>query len=173
MWLCERTARGVVLLEHLDKLPIETRFGEQTCSEREHPWLTVFRDHRHSEQPFPDISEMDAIVFCELYDPEERTLTYVGSLHIAKSRRSLDLIARLADMAAVPVGIGFDVYVEEGDLSVRHLSNFYASVVDVNNLRRTSRPSRWSLSADRGCFWISSCRASERFDGQDVSEETV
>ena len=135
MWLCERTARGVVLLEHLDKLPIETRFGDlRTDAFREHPWLTVFREHRHSEQPFPDISEMDAIVFCELYDPEESRLTYVGSLHIAKSRRSLDLIARLADTAAVPVGIGFDVYVEEGDLSVRHLSNFYASVLDVSNL---------------------------------------
>ena len=135
LWLCERTARGVVLLQGLYNMPVGTKFGDLRTKDmsREQPWLTLFQERRLPDEYFPHISDNDVIVFCKLYDPEESTLTYVGFLQISRTKRCLDFIARVADLAEVPVGIGFDVYIEEGDLGVRHLSNLYSSVLDVRN----------------------------------------
>ena len=109
---------------------------------REQQWLTLFRERRPPDEPSTDISEDDATVFCKLYDPETSALTYMGSLQISRSKRCLGFLSSLADLAEVPVGIGFDVYIEEGDLSVRHLPNFYVSILFVSNAHGTSYLSR-------------------------------
>ena len=162
LWLCERTARGAIPLQTLNKMPVNTRFGDlRTDMFREQPWLTLFRERWPPDEYFPCISDNDVTVFCKLYDPEANVLTYEGSLQISRSERCLGFINRLANLAEVPVGIGFDVYIEEGDLSVRHISNLYVSILFVSNAHGTSHPSRCSLSADGCCFWIGGCRASE------------
>ena len=143
LWACKRTARGVILLQNLNTVPVFTKFGDlRTDMFRGQLWLTLFQERRPRYRPFPHIVDNDATVFCKLYDPEANALTYVGSLQISRSKRCLDFIASIVDLASVPIGTGFDVYIEEGDLSVRHLSNFCASVLDVSNAHGTPHPSR-------------------------------
>ena len=83
----------------------------------------------------PLTNDPPSVIFCKLYDPEAATLTYIGHILVHRGRWCFDLFSDIADLAALPPGRKFNLYLEvhEQNRNVKEITNLFESIGSVGD----------------------------------------
>jgi len=105
-------------LNHFDTLE---RFDDICDANGGHPWVTVFTEHKNSNETFEEIDNDTIIVFCKFFglsrdNPCDGDPSYLGCLHVKNTMHCQDLFSSIArDLRKLPEGTFYDAYVEKED----------------------------------------------------------
>jgi len=76
-------------------------------------WVTLVEEEKQIDKFFEPVDENTIIVFCKLFQPPYKDLSYLGHLVIRKMLPCQDLLAKIAhELAKFPDGKKYHAYVE-------------------------------------------------------------
>ena len=135
-WLCDWSPSGTLSIRLcLNQLPETITFREITESrDAEHQWVLIFMECDLNEA-HPLKSGATSVIFCKLYDPEAATLTYIGHVLLNRDSWCFDLFSDVADLAALPPGRKFNLYLEmhEPNQNVKEITDLFESIGGVGD----------------------------------------
>jgi len=132
-WLCKRDRDGFVTVKrYLNEAGLLERFEDIGTEENGGcPWVTVFEERKISSSHFQPFDENSLILFCKLFKPPFKDLSYLGHLVVQKTTPCQDILSRIArDMAKLPNGTRYDAYVEREGQHIEDITSVLSPMPD-------------------------------------------
>lgn len=106
-------------------------FGEICHDCAGEKWITLFYERKGYTDDFPRISQDAIVVFCKLFDPGDKSLTYLGYIPVEQTISCSDLLREIAKMAEVDEERSYNVFVEEENCVSKEITGTQLSVSEV------------------------------------------
>lgn len=141
-------------------------------------WITLFKETKIADKDLLPITDESAIIFCKLYDPEQKRMRYLGHILTEKTSLLLILLVEIRNMAGIAEDTESKMYAEDNGVQLKEVTDLQASLAE-NGLHSGSvlivRPGKKNenLSARAFCQYLYSLEESGPAIGPAETEEDI
>jgi len=130
-WICNRSGDGEVSVEKcLNEAKLLECFGDfcNKTDDGDH-WVTLFKEDKTSRETFRPIHDDTIVVFCKLFEPRHRRMSYFGHFLFRKTTPCPEVLITIADkMAHLPDDEAYEAYIKTEALDLTDITNKESSL---------------------------------------------